>query len=296
MRIGVAQRADRTFLALDTPTALIDLSAAAHASLAAPRVPTSVDAFLALGEPALRWARRVLAAPPRNALVAPEEAQWRAPILAPQKICGIGLNYADHCREQGLEPPTSPILFAKYATSLAGPEDTIPLDARLTQAVDYEAELAVVIGRHARRVPPSTALEHVGGYTCANDVSARDLQKKDGQFVRAKSLEGFCPLGPVVVTPDEMSEPGRLRIQARVNGEPRQDSNTSNLIFGIADLVSFLSDAFPLAPGDVILTGTPSGVGAHRKPPVFLADGDSVEVEIEQIGILRNRFRARAPG
>lgn len=296
MRIGVAQRAERSFLALETPAGLIDLTAAAHASLAAPRVPSSVDAFLALGEPAMRWARRVEHAPPRNALVAPEEAQWRAPIVAPQKICGIGLNYADHCREQGLEPPTSPILFAKFPTSLAGPEDPIRLDASLTQAVDYEAELAVVIGSPARRVAPEAALAHVAGYTCANDVTARDLQKRDGQFVRAKSLDGFCPLGPVLVTSDEIPDPGRLRIQARVNGETRQDSSTSHLVFGVAELISFLSQAFPLAPGDVILTGTPPGVGAHRKPPAFLADGDVVEIEIERIGVLRNRVRSVAPG
>lgn len=292
MRLGVAQRAERTFLALETPGFVIDLHQAAHASLAAPRLPNSVDALLALGEPALRWLQRVEKAPPRNSLLAPEEVQWRPPLAAPSKICGIGLNYLDHCREQGMEPPTSPILFAKYATALCGPDDVVPLDAALTQSVDYEAELAVVIGQSARRVLPERALDHVAGYMCANDVTARDLQKRDGQFVRAKSLDGFCPLGPVLVTADEVPDPGRLRIQARVNGETRQDSNTSNLIFGVPQLVSFLSMAFPLLPGDVILTGTPPGVGAHRKPPVFLRPGDVVEIEIERIGVLRNRFQA----
>jgi 2-keto-4-pentenoate hydratase/2-oxohepta-3-ene-1,7-dioic acid hydratase in catechol pathway len=161
----------------------------------------------------------------------------------------------------------------------------------LTGQVDYEAELAVIIGRRARQVTPREALRHVLGYTCLNDVSARDLQVSDGQWTRAKSLDTFCPIGPWVVTADEIPDPGALRVQCRVNGELRQDASTASLVHRVADLIAYCSRSFTLEPGDVIATGTPGGVGAFREPPVFLADGDTVEVEIERIGILRNRCR-----
>jgi 5-carboxymethyl-2-hydroxymuconate isomerase len=161
----------------------------------------------------------------------------------------------------------------------------------LSAQVDYEAELAVVIGRHARNIAVDQALDHVLGYTCLNDVSARDLQVGDGQWTRAKSLDTFCPMGPSLVTADEIPDPGALRLRCRVNGEVRQDASTAELVHGVAELIAYCSQSFTLEPGDVIATGTPGGVGAFRDPPLFLADGDTVEVEIERVGTLTNRCR-----
>ncbi len=214
-----------------------------------------------------------------------------APVPRPGKIVAIGLNYMDHCREQNLDPPDKPVIFCKFATSLNHPGGEIRWSSQLTQKVDSEAELAVVIGKTARRVDRSRALGHVFGYTCGNDVSARDLQFSDGQWVRGKSLDTFCPLGPVLVTADEIPDPQKLDISGRVNGEYLQKSNTREMIFGVAELVAYCSQAFTLQPGDVILTGTPDGVGIFRDPPVLLQDGDVVEIEIERIGRLTNRCR-----
>ena len=215
-----------------------------------------------------------------------------APIPNPSKIIAIGLNYRDHAREQGAPIPEHPIIFAKFPTSVIGPGDAIVWDPELTQQVDYEAELAVVVGRAARDVSEDEALSFVGGYTCGNDVSARDLQFGDHQWVRGKSLDTFCPLGPVLVTPDEIPDPQALSIRAVLNGETMQDSRTSEMIFGVRDLITFASRAFTLLPGDVIMTGTPHGVGVFRKPPVFLKDGDRIAIEIEKIGRLENFCRA----
>ncbi len=214
-----------------------------------------------------------------------------APVPRPGKIVAIGLNYMDHCREQKLDPPERPVIFCKFATSLNHPGGEIRWSKELTQKVDSEAELAVVIGKTARRVTPSKALDYVFGYTCGNDVSARDLQFSDGQWVRGKSLDTFCPLGPVLVTKDEIPNPQELNISGRLNGEYMQQSNTREMIFGVAELVAYCSQAFTFQPGDVILTGTPDGVGIFRDPPVLLQDGDIVEVEIEGIGRLTNRCR-----
>jgi 2-keto-4-pentenoate hydratase/2-oxohepta-3-ene-1,7-dioic acid hydratase in catechol pathway len=159
----------------------------------------------------------------------------------------------------------------------------------LTAQVDYEAELAVVIGRTARQVPVDRALDYVLGYTCLNDVSARDLQVSDGQWTRAKSLDTFCPIGPWIVTADEVPDPGALRIRCRVNGELRQDASTADLVHGVPELIAYCSRSFTLEPGDVIATGTPGGVGAFREPPVFLGDGDAIDVEIERVGTLSNQ-------
>jgi 2-keto-4-pentenoate hydratase/2-oxohepta-3-ene-1,7-dioic acid hydratase in catechol pathway len=211
--------------------------------------------------------------------------------VRPSKIVAIGLNYRDHAREQGSPIPEQPIIFAKFPTSVIGPGDAIVWDPALTQQVDYEAELAVVIGRRTRNVSEEDALEFVAGYTCGNDVSARDLQFGDRQWVRGKSLDTFCPLGPLIVTPDEIADPQNLSIRAILNGETMQDSRTSEMIFGVRQLIAFASRAFTLLPGDVILTGTPDGVGVFRKPPVFLKDGDAIAVEIEKIGRLENVCR-----
>ena len=183
------------------------------------------------------------------------------------------------------------MLFAKFSTSVVGDGATVEWDPELTSEVDLEAELAVVIGRTARRVSEAEALDHVLGYTCVNDVSARDLQMRDKQFVRAKSLDTFCPMGPALVTRDEIRDPGALEVRSFVNDEPMQSSNTSNLIFSVPHLVSFCSQAFTLEPGDVICTGTPSGVGYFRDPKVLLGSGDVMTVEIEGIGRLANPCR-----
>jgi 2-keto-4-pentenoate hydratase/2-oxohepta-3-ene-1,7-dioic acid hydratase in catechol pathway len=214
-----------------------------------------------------------------------------APVPNPSKVVAVGINYGDHCREAGMAPPQSPVLFCKFPTSVIGPGAAIEWDPALTAQVDYEAELAVVIGRRARRVPAEQALQVVFGYTCGNDVTARDLQRGDGQWVRGKSLDTFCPLGPALVTRDEVPDPGALAIACRLNGQTMQDSNTREMIFDVPALIEFMSRAFTLLPGDVILTGTPHGVGVYRQPPALLGDADLVEVEVEGLGVLANPCR-----
>ena len=214
-----------------------------------------------------------------------------APVPRPGKIVAIGVNYASHAAEGGREPPTEPVLFAKFATALIGHGADIVWDPGLTAAVDFEAELALVIGRSARRVRAAEALDHVLGYTCLNDVSARDLQFADRQFVRAKSLDTFAPMGPALVTADEVSDPQSVRVRSLVNGELMQDAATAEMIFPVAELIAFCSRAFTLEPGDVISTGTPAGVGWYREPKRLLRDGDEVVVEIDGVGRLVNRCR-----
>jgi 2-keto-4-pentenoate hydratase/2-oxohepta-3-ene-1,7-dioic acid hydratase in catechol pathway len=223
--------------------------------------------------------------------VALESLELLAPVPRPGKVIAIGLNYRAHAEEQGTELPKEPLIFAKFPTSVVGHRSAIRWDPALTAKVDYEAELAVVIGRTARQVPASEALGYVLGYTCGNDVSARDLQFGDRQWVRGKSLDTFCPLGPLLVTADELPDPQVLAIRCVVNGETLQESTTGDMIFGVAELVAHCSRAFTLEPGDVIMTGTPSGVGVYRDPPRFLADGDEVAIEIEGIGRLLNVCR-----
>jgi len=213
-----------------------------------------------------------------------------APVEPAAFLC-IGLNYRRHAQESGAKVPEFPVLFMKSPSAVQNPGDPIVLPRRLrSDEVDYECELAVVIGRYCKNVRREAALDYVFGYTIADDVTARDWQKKygGGQFCRGKSFDTFAPLGPALLTKDEIPDPGRLRIQTRVNGETRQDSNTSNLIFDIPTLIEFLSGSTTLLAGSVILTGTPNGVGMAMKPPRFLQPGDVVEVEIEKIGVLSN--------
>jgi 2-keto-4-pentenoate hydratase/2-oxohepta-3-ene-1,7-dioic acid hydratase in catechol pathway len=215
----------------------------------------------------------------------------RAPVTDPQKVICVGLNYRDHADEGGFEAPEEPVLFSKFPQSLVGADEAIEWDPELTSEVDYEAELVVVMGDRARNVEESDALEYVAGYTVGNDVSARDLQMSDEQWVRGKSLDTFGPIGPHVVTPDELGDVGGLDIWAEVNGERLQESNTRQLIFDIAELVAFCSRSFTLEPGDLIYTGTPDGVGYFREPQVLLDDGDTVTVGVEGIGELSNTCR-----
>ena len=219
-----------------------------------------------------------------------------APVPRPGKVVAIGRNYREHADEEGVEPPQAPLVFSKWPSSVIGHGADIRWDPELTRQVDYEAELAVVIGRTARNVSEDAALDHVLGYTCLNDVSARDIQFGDGQWVRGKSLDTFCPMGPVLVTTDEVGDPQDLAISCRVGDEVLQDSRTSQMYFSVATIISYLSRSFTLEPGDVIATGTPAGVGAFRDPPRFLGDGERVTVEIERIGQLVNTCRFERNG
>jgi 2,4-didehydro-3-deoxy-L-rhamnonate hydrolase len=212
----------------------------------------------------------------------------RAPVPRPGKIIAVGLNYRDHSMEAGAKaPPTTPILFAKFTTSISGPGDAIVIPVGDSR-VDYEAELAVVIGRKGKAISAADALQYVAGYMPLNDVSARTWQFADKQWVRGKSCDTFCPIGPCLTTRDEVPDPHALSICARVNGTTLQDSNTSKMIFRVPELIEFISAAITLEPGDIIATGTPEGVGVFRTPPTFLKPGDIVEIEIQNLGLLRN--------
>ena len=262
--------------------AVIDLATASGG-----RLPADMVSFLAQGEPAMRLAAQLIRGAKDTMPLS--QVSLLAPLLNPSKVLAIGQNYADHCREQHVDPPKVPIIFCKFSTAIIGPGASIRWDPALTRWVDYEAELAVVIGRTARHVSAAEALDYVAGYTLCNDVSARDLQFGDGQWVRGKSLDTFCPLGPWLVTRDEIPDPQALAVRCTINGQVMQDSSTSEMIFGVRSLIEFSSRAFTLLPGDIIATGTPHGVGHFRKPPAYLHDGDLVTIEVEGVGQLTNR-------
>lgn len=215
-----------------------------------------------------------------------------APVLPPSILC-VGLNYKEHAAESAMKLPQYPVLFIKSMNALNNPGDPIVMPEVEPVEVDYEGELVVVIGKGGKNISREAALEHVLGYTCGNDVSGRDWQIKKGgtQWCRGKSFDTFCPLGPWLVTPDELPDPGNLKISTTINGELMQSSSTANMIFDVPELIRFLSEGTTLLPGTVIMTGTPPGVGFARKPPVFLKDGDEVTVEIEKIGRLTNPVR-----
>jgi 2-keto-4-pentenoate hydratase/2-oxohepta-3-ene-1,7-dioic acid hydratase in catechol pathway len=247
-----------------------------------------------------RLATRIVSAAagdvPANAKFAGDVVRWHAPIRRPSKniIC-LGLNYSDHVKEsaqaRGREAkiPEHPVFFTKAPTSVNGPFDPIPWDPQITQQVDYEVELGVVIGVGGRNITRTKALDHVFGYTIINDVSARDLQMRHLQWFKGKSLDGFCPMGPFVVTADEFGNPQEKKIGTRVNGVQKQNSTTASMIFQVDAIIEVLSKGMTLEPGDVIATGTPEGVGLGRTPQEWLQDGDMVETEIEGIGVLRNQ-------
>jgi 2-keto-4-pentenoate hydratase/2-oxohepta-3-ene-1,7-dioic acid hydratase in catechol pathway len=223
-------------------------------------------------------------------VVALEDARLTAPVPRPGKLICIGLNYRDHAAESGMPVPESPVVFSKFATSIVGPEDAVVIPTACTQP-DYEAELAVIIGRVAKNVPRARAYEHVFGYCAFNDVSGRDFQFADKQWQRGKSCDTFAPMGPFVATRDEIKDPHNLAIKLRLNGETMQSSRTDQLVFGVPELIEFLSASITLEPGDVIATGTPPGVGFARKPPVYIKAGDRMEVEIDGLGVLVNSVR-----
>jgi len=253
----------------------------------------SIQAVMARGADGLDSVRQWLLRPPGGAVARLSEVKLRAPLLRPPKIICIGLNYRDHAAEVKADLPQVPTVFAKFATSIIGPGEPIVLP-RASRKPDYEAELAFVVGRGGRYIPAERWREHVFGYTCMNDVSARDVQMATTQWLMGKSFDTFAPIGPWVVTADEIPEPHELDISLTLNGEVMQSSNTRNLIFGIPQLIEYLSSVFTLEPGDVVATGTPAGVGFVRKPPRLLRPGDEVVIAIQGIGELRNPVVAEA--
>ncbi len=225
-----------------------------------------------------------------------EQLTLLAPLPRPTNVICIGRNYHEHANEEGQEPPESPAIFLKTTTSVVASGDEVTWDPDYTTQVDYEAELAVVIGRTARHVSVEHALDHVLGYTCLNDVSARDVQFADLQWARGKSLDTFCPMGPALVTADEVGDPQALDVRCLLNGEVVQQASTADMYHSVAEIIAYCSQAFTLHPGDVIATGTPGGVGIFRDPPLLLGDGDEVVVDISGVGRLVNSCRTTKNG
>ena len=259
-------------------------------------VPDSLAAFLA-ERPDPQRIRALVENAGADATCALTAIRWHAPIPRPSKnIVCLGLNYLAHAREsgraRGKEPhiPQVPVFFTKAPTSVTGPNDDVAVDPSVTGQVDWEVELGVVIGLGGRNISRADALQHVFGYTVINDLSARDLQSQHLQWFKGKSLDGFCPMGPVVVSADEFGDPQQKRLRSRVNGVAKQDASTSDMIFPVVQIIEWLSKGLMLEAGDIIATGTPEGVGMGRTPPEFLKEGDVVEVEVEGIGTLRNRI------
>jgi 2-keto-4-pentenoate hydratase/2-oxohepta-3-ene-1,7-dioic acid hydratase in catechol pathway len=265
--------------------------------------PTSLLELVHQGPAGWRQASQLLdaATSSQAASYRTDEVQWHAPIPRPSKnVFCVGRNFLTHIEEgarargEAVKLPVAPVFFTKAPTSVVGPNDDVPWDRSATQQVDWEAELGVIIGVTGRNISRATALDHVFGYTVINDVSARDLQKNHFQFFKGKSLDGFCPIGPLVVTADEFGDPHAKRVMLRVNGVVKQDGNTRDMIFPLDALIASLSHGMTLEAGDIIACGTPDGVGFARTPPEFLQDGDVMETEIEGIGTMRNRIVAQA--
>jgi 2-keto-4-pentenoate hydratase/2-oxohepta-3-ene-1,7-dioic acid hydratase in catechol pathway len=252
-------------------------------------IPAGMRALLELADEGIARIRRALEMPPRGAILWKRDIHVCAPFSAEErpKIFCIGINYADHAAETGSKIPEQPVVFAKFPTSLIGPGDNIVRPPE-SVSLDYEVELVVVIGKRGKEIPRSEAYQYVFGYTCGNDVSERHFQRHDRQWLRAKSSDTFAPIGPVIMTADEIMDPHRLALGSRVNGQDRQNDNTQHMLFQIPTLVEFISHYLTLEVGDMIFTGTPPGVGLGMKPPQFLNPGDRVEVWIEGIGSLTN--------
>jgi 2-keto-4-pentenoate hydratase/2-oxohepta-3-ene-1,7-dioic acid hydratase in catechol pathway len=278
MKLATFTHANRTRIGIVDGDGIVDLSTAA------PDLPDEMLAFLEAGPSALEAAQRAVAGADRIALA---DVRLEAPIARPRKFIGIGLNYADHVAESGLEIPKFPTIFNKQSTCITGPGDPIHLP-RASAVLDYEGELGFVIGRRCRHVSRENAQDVIAGYLVVNDVSVRDWQLRIPTWTIGKSFDTHGPIGPWIVTSDELRDPHGCSLRTWVNGELRQDSNTKELIFDCAALVEHLSTAFTLEPGDVIATGTPSGVGIGMKPPKLLVAGDVVRIEIEGIGELEN--------
>jgi len=291
-------------LGADCGAAVLDLARYSHLHEGL-RLPAEMQGLLDAGPQAWRHAadlcRRFTSELESHDLAQDAEAglayradrvRLRAPIPRPKKnVFCLGQNYAAHAAESGNPPPAAPVYFTKPPTAVIGPGEAIPYPQGLTTRLDWEVELGVVIGLGGRDIPEARALEYVFGYTVFNDVSARDLQYRTAQWFKGKSLDGSCPMGPVIVSADEIPDPQRLRVQLSVNGAKKQDSNTGDMIFSVARIIADLSAGMTLEPGDCISTGTPQGVGDGRKPPEYLKRGDVMDAEVERIGVLRNPVR-----
>ena len=260
-------------------------------------VPPRMVEFLQGGEQSMTLAKQAAAyalehadALPYKAVLPVSGVKLEAPVLQPGKMICVGHNYREHILEMKRELPELPVVFAKYSNTIIGPQDDIPFYP-ISEQLDYEAEFAFVVGKRARNVSQADALHYVAGYTIANDVTYRDIQRRTIQWMQGKAVDGSAPMGPWLVTSDELADPSGLEVVLTVNGEERQRSNTANLVFTVPRLVEFLSGLMTLEPGDIVLTGTPGGVGVAREPQVFLKDGDVVRIEIDRIGALENRVR-----
>jgi acylpyruvate hydrolase len=292
---------------VDLPEAYAALlrSGAAGADAELPTLPPTLLELLAAGDRAMRAARAALtyASEPQNldalarlGLATPvEQTNFLPPVPRPGKIICLGRNYRAHAEELGNQPPDYPVLFAKFANALVGHQHPIVLPAVSTQ-VDYEAELGVVIGRRGKAIPREKAMDYVAGYTPFNDISVRDFQRRTVQWLQGKTFDSTGPVGPALVTFDEIADPHALDITLRLNGEVMQHSNTNQMIFDVPTIISYISQILTLEPGDLIATGTPSGVGAGRDPQVWLTPDDVVQVEIAQVGVLENRVEAPEAG
>ena len=282
MRLLTYGREGEPRLGLLAGEQVIDVAEASGGAL-----PGDMLAFIAAGAPALEGARKLPVAGGRPLA----EVRLLAPIPRPARnvVC-VGLNYAEHASESRITSglPEAPVYFTKPPSTVIGPEAAIPWHGHVSRRIDWEVELVAVIGRRGIDIPEERALEHVFGYTVGNDVTARDLQARHQQWYKGKGLDGFCPLGPWIVTADVIADPQALRLQLRVNGALKQDARTDDMIFGVAKLISVWSQGMTLEPGDLLMTGTPSGVGFARQPPEYLQPGDVVEAEIDAIGLLRN--------
>ena len=260
-----------------------------------PGAPATLLGLIQQGPDAWNRARHLAAGgTPAYAI---DQVRWHAPIPRPLKnIFCVGRNYAAHVREgaaafgKDAKLPEVPVFFTKAPTSVSGPFDEVPRHRNVTEQMDWEVELGVIVGRAGRNIAKADALEHVFGYTVINDITARDLQQRHTQWFKGKSLDGSCPMGPVVVTADEFGEPQDTRVSLRLNGVTKQDATTADMIFPVVTIIEWLSKGLTLEPGDIIATGTPEGVGMGRTPQEWLRDGDIVETEVEGIGVMRNRI------
>ncbi|WP_226527351.1 fumarylacetoacetate hydrolase family protein [Metabacillus niabensis] len=263
-------------------------------------VPGEMTEFLQGGLESIEEAKKAVAyavnhdeVKGRKLVFSVSDVKIEAPVPAPGKMICVGHNYREHILEMKRELPPHPVVFAKFANTIVGPQDDIPFHP-ISEQLDYEAEFAFVIGQRARNVSQDEALKYVAGYTIVNDVTYRDLQRRTLQWLQGKAVDGSAPMGPWLITTDELTDPSGLEIVLTVNGEERQRSNTANLVFSVPYLVEFLSNIMTLEPGDIILTGTPGGVGVARDPQVFLKDGDVVRIEVDQVGVLENKVKQTA--
>lgn len=265
-------------------------------------IPSQMKAFLQGGRDSIEIANSVVDFALNNSIEFKHqivfdrnEVKIEAPLSNPGKIICVGHNYREHILEMGRELPKYPVVFAKFANTIIGPEDDIPYYP-ISEQLDYEAELAFIVGKKAKNVSEENALDYVAGYTIANDVTYRDIQRRTIQWLQGKSVDGSAPIGPWIVTADDLTDPSGLEISLSVNGEERQRSNTKNLVFTVPRLVEFLSNLMTLEPGDIVLTGTPGGVGVAREPQAFLKEGDVVRIEIDRIGVLENKVVMKKEG